>query len=167
MTKFEDLCNSYSLSRKKYFNYRNECVNFADKLVSGMFDYFKCPKEQIKYFSPKDQYMPDNHSYQSLRGVMTLEDDTFWHFGIGLTLYESPDIKPCETITIHILLKKICEHFTVKINTFDEKFVIHANKPADFEKFYEFIFNEIKEDYEKDFEVFFKEKDRVRKIGFK
>ncbi len=166
MTKFEELCSSYRLSRNKYFDYRNECVNFAEELVRRMINYFQCPKEQIKCFSPKDQVMPDNHSHQLLRGVMILEDDTFWHFGIGLTLYESPDIKPCETVTIHILLKKVPEPFIVKINTFKETFEIYRTNPADFEKFNEFIFNKIKEDYEKDFEIFFEE-DNVRKIGFK
>ncbi|MBZ0193307.1 MAG: hypothetical protein K8F34_16685, partial [Candidatus Kuenenia stuttgartiensis] len=128
MTKFEELCNSYRLSRKKYFDYKNECVNFAEKLVNGMIDHFECPKEQIKYFSPKDQVIPDNDSFQSLRGVMTLEDDTFWHFRIGLTLYESHEIiTPREIVTIHILLKKINERFIVKINTFEEKFEINGN----------------------------------------
>ena len=49
----------------------------------------------------------DSDSVYTLRGVLSLEDDTFWHFGLGLTLYESPDIKPYETAIIHILLKKI------------------------------------------------------------
>jgi hypothetical protein len=168
MTKFEELCNSYRLSRNKYFNYRNECVNFADELVYGMIGYFKCPKEQIKCFSPKGQDMPDNHSCQLLRGVMTLEDDTFWHFGIGLTLYESPEIIiPRETVTIHILLKKVCERFIVKINTFEEKFEIYRNKPADFKNFYKFIFNKIKEDHEKETAIFYEKTDSVKKIGFK
>lgn len=168
MTKFEELCNSYRLSRKKYFDYKNECVNFAEKLVNGMIAHFECPKEQIKYFSPKDQVIPDNYSFQSLRGLMTLEDDTFWHFQIGLTLYESPEIiTPREIVTIHILLKKVCESFIVKINTFEEKFEIYSNKPADFKNFYEFIFNKIKEDHEKDAAIFYEKTDSVRKIGFK
>lgn len=165
MTKFNELCNSYRLSREKYFNYRNECIDFADKLVGNMIGYFQWPKEQIKYVSPKGN---DSDSVYTLRGVLSLEDDTFWHFGLGLTLYESPDIKPYETAIIHILLKKDCEHFIVKIKNFKDEFEIFKDKPEDFENFFEFIFNKIKEDYEKDFEIFFEQEDTtIRKIGFK
>ena len=164
MSKFEDLCRAYATSRKNYFDYRDACLKFGTNLVNGMIDYFKCPREQVKFIPLKEDIKPN--TMYSLLGAMDLDDDTFWHFGLGLTLYEAPNVFPQETALLPLLVKKVDDSFIVKFGTHGEEFKIHKDKPDEQTAFYEFVFRQIKESYEKALQRFLEQKETSRKIGF-
>lgn len=167
MSKFEELCRAYAVARKNYFDYRDTCCKFAHTLVSGMIDYFKCPKEQIKFIPLKGEVEP-NSSY-TVMGAIHLDDDTFWHLGVMLTLYEAPNVFPHQPVLLQLLIKKVDDYFIVKLGTKRQEFTIHEDKPDEFNPFYEFIFVLIKENHEKGLQRFLgkeQKKEEPRKIGF-
>jgi len=164
MSKFEELCKSYATARENYFNYRNACWDFASHLVSGMIDYFQCPKEQVKFIPLKGDEKPG--SVYTLMGAMHLDDDTFWHLGVGLTLYIAPNVFPHETILLPLLIKKVTDYFIVKLDGHQKEFKIHIDKTDEFDTFYEFVFQQIQETYEKGLQRFLDQNEATRKIGF-
>ena len=164
MSKFEELCKAYATSRKNYFDYRETCSKFAHTLVRGMVDYFGCPKGQVK-FIPLNKEVESGSIY-TVMGAIHLDDDTFWHLGVRLTLYKAPNIFPHQPFLLRLLIKKVDDYFTVKLRTEGPEFKVHEDKPDEFNSFYEFIFDLIKEDLEKGLQRFLEQNETVRKIGF-
>ncbi len=164
MSKFKELCKAYETARINFFDYRRDCHTFASKLIDGLIDFLQCPKEQIKFIPLKKDYESD-FTY-TLMGAMHLNDDTFWHLGVGITLYKEPNIFPHETVLISFLIKEKSDSFTVKLGDSGKEFEILKDKPEDFNEIYEFIFNQIKETYEKGLKRFLEQKETSREIGF-
>jgi hypothetical protein len=164
MSKFEELCRAYAVSRKNYFDYRDACLNFAKDLVWGMVDYFKCPREQVKFIPLKEDIKPN--TIYGLLGAMHLDDDTFWHLGFGLTLYVSPNIFPQETALLRFLVKKVDDCFVVKLGIGGDEFRIHKDQLDELTTFYDYVFEQIEESYEKELQRFLEQEETSRKIGF-
>lgn len=80
MTKFEELCNVYWEARKRFFDYKRDCIAFANKLFDDLIQYLKCPKECVKFIPLKGEYDP-KMTYLAA-GAMRLEDDGFWQLVI-------------------------------------------------------------------------------------
>lgn len=164
MSKFKELCDAYTLSRKKYFDYWDACAIFATNLVNGVVDYFECPREQISFIPLKETPKP-NTTY-TLRGAMHLDEDTFWHLGVGLTLYTAPNIFPHERTILPFLIKKVDDNFIVKLGPEGKEFRDSTDKSDRFKEFFDFIFIKIKERYEKGLQKFLEQNETTRKIGF-
>lgn len=166
MSRFDELCKAYAKARKNYFNYRESCLTFAENLINGLIKYLECPPEQVRFF-PLDQQEPQpGHTY-TLMGSMTLLEDTFWHFGMGLTLYESKHIYPHETVFFQFMIKAgdTEDSFFVKLEEEGEMFRIAT--PDDAILLYKLIFNEIEESYKNSLQHFLENTgDTARKIGF-
>ncbi len=163
MSKFKELCGAYSGARKHYAEYRTCCGDFGNSLIKGMIEYFECPREHINFFplagdvDPKKKY--------SLVSAMLLDDDTYWHFGLGLTLCPAESESPDETVVLPFAMKKGHDLFIVRIGTLQE-FQIHENNQDEYQSFYNFVFQRIKEDYEKGLQRFLDKEVNSRKIGF-
>ena len=100
--------------------------------------------------------------------AMTLEEDAYWQVGFGITLYGKKNEFPQETLIIGLLLKtEGNKKFKVKLYGQDKLFEIDRNKEADFNGFYEFIFNEIQTNYQKGLQTFLGQDTTIRKIGYK
>ena len=167
MTKYEEILKSYKTAMKRYADYRKECWRFAHKLVNGLINYLKCPKELVM-FDPLNREIKEGQIF-TLEGAMHLEDDTFWHLGIGINLYREPNIIQ-ERVKLCIMIKGSNKHFIVKLEGINKEFEIDENKPEEFKTFYDFIFKQITEFYDKGL-IQFLEKDKdittLRNIGFK
>lgn len=151
MTKFEELCESFANARKRYFNYENECMDFGIKMVDGLKEYLQCPPEQVNYYPPDKESDP-NISY-NIHGATILGEDGFWHVGIGIGLYEAPNVRPQENVRSVLLIRKDNSHFVVKYGREStEKFKICEDDKEDLEKFYDHVFEEVKELYDKQLE---------------
>lgn len=151
MTRFEELCKSYANARKKYFNYEDECMRFGVDMVNGLVKYLECPPEQVNYYPPDKESDP-NISY-NIHGATILGEDGFWHVGIGIGLYEAPKLRPQENVRSTLLIKKVDDHFIVKYGKESpDEFKICEGKVEDLNEFYDYIFEEIKELYDKQLE---------------
>ena len=47
MSKYGELCEAYSVARKNYFDYWNECADFVTDLMNGLRTYFEMPPEKF------------------------------------------------------------------------------------------------------------------------
>ncbi|MFA6583629.1 MAG: hypothetical protein WCS77_04960 [Elusimicrobiaceae bacterium] len=164
MSKFNQLCKAYATARKSFFDYRDECFEFTSWLLEGLVSYLDCPVEQIGYFPLKGDFQP-GHTY-TLMGAMDLEDDTYWHFGMGITLYEQKKKFPHETVLFEFMIKKADGKFTVKMDAEGTEFHIAKDDPASAHKLYEKIYEEIRESYSSGLQHFLEEDETARKIGF-
>jgi hypothetical protein len=151
MTRFEELCQSFANARKRYFNYENECMDFGEKMVDGLVEYLECPPEQVNYYPPDKESDP-NVSY-NIHGASMLGEDGFWHVGIGIGIYEAPNVRPQENVRSTLLIKKENGCFTVKYGKeSSDEFRICEDDEEDLEKFYGHVFEEVKELYDKQLE---------------
>ena len=151
MTRFEELCESYTNARKKYFNYEDECMHFGTEMVDGLIKYLECPPEQVNYYPPDKESDP-NVSY-NIQGATILGDDGFWHVGIGIGLYEVQNVRPQENVRSTLLIKKDDSHFIVKYGKqSQDEFRIGEDSVEDLKKFYDHVFKEIKDLYDKQLE---------------
>jgi hypothetical protein len=151
MSRFEELCESYTSARKRYFNYENECMEFGIKMMNGLKEYLECPPEQVNYYPPDKESDP-NVSY-NIHGATKLGEDGFWHVGIGIGLYEVPNGRPQENVRSTLLIKKEDGRFVVKYGRESkDEFRICEDDEDDLKKFYDYIFDEIKELYDKQLE---------------
>lgn len=142
MSKFEELRQAYITARKNSSDYWKTCWGFASDLVNRMIDYFQWPREQVKVIPLKGDVNP-NLKY-TVQGSMHLGDDAFWHLGVNLFLYEAPNIHPYFDVLLPVMIKKVDDHFIVKLEGYEKEFKIHKDNPDGFNAFYEFIFEQIK-----------------------
>ena len=151
MTRFEELCESYANARKKFFNYEHECMDFGSKMVAGLAEYLECPPEQVNYYPPDKESDP-NVTY-NIQGATILGEDGYWHVGIGIGIYEAPNVRPQENVRSTLLIKKNNSHFIVKYGKLSkEEYRICEDKKEDFKEFYDHVFEEIRNLYDKQLE---------------
>lgn len=164
MSKFDQLCKAYSKARKNYFDYRTDCTSFTTWLMTGFLTYLNCPADQLRYFPMKGEIRP-GHSY-TLMGAMDLEEDTFWHFGVGLTLFEKKDVTPQETVVFEFMIKRNENSYTVKMDTGGHEYHIAKDDTTAAHRLYEAIFEEIRDSYTTGLQHFLEQDETARKIGF-
>ncbi len=151
MTRFERLCESFANARKRYFHYETECMEFGEKMVDGLVHYLECPPEQVNYYPP-DQKSDPNVRY-NIHGATILGDDGFWQIGIGIGLYEAPNVRPQENVRSTLLIKKDDSHFVVKYGREShEEYRIAKDDGEALDEFYDHVYHEIKELYDKELE---------------
>ena len=145
MSRFLELCRVIEEDRKRWIDYRRECLTFAKKLTSGMAEYLQCPESCMEYVPTVGERDPDKKYF--LAGAMRLDDDPFYHLGVLLRLdLHTP------SILIPFLIRKVKDVFEVRIETLDQEFRIHQDRPDELRSVHVFVFELVKETYEKGFQ---------------
>ena len=169
MTKFEELCKIYTNAGKDFNNYRWKCIDFAQKMGEGLAEYLECKNDDIQYYmvskvpQPNEARLPQE---AHPRDALFLEDDTFWHYGMGINLYME-DIKfPATTYILELAIKEDNKNFIIKFIKQQKEFNIDPSKPADFQPIYEFIFDEIKGRFDNELEKFLKNRSTEHYPGY-
>lgn len=165
MSKFEELCQSYAISQKKYREYEQDCMSFIQKFYNGFIAHAEIPREQI-YLVPLHEEPTPGSMYSPL-GAMNLEDDTYYHLGVVLTVYTAPKQFPQQSLQIHLQVKKTDGVFLVKITTDDEPVKIALENQQDYIGVYDKIISLIKDHFENGLQKFLEGiPDPIQKIGF-
>ncbi len=100
------------------------------------------------------------------RDALFLENDTFWHYGMGVNLYMA-DIKiPATTYIFDLAIKEENKNFIIKFIKQQKEFNINPLKPAEFQPIYEFIFDEVKSRFENELEQFLKQRSTEHYPGY-
>jgi len=165
MSKFGELCHAYKVSRDKYFSYRDESFEFARELIGLYTEYLAIPKEQFK-FIPLDEEPTPNSTY-SLFGAIHLNEDTYWHLGLQITIYTSPNIFPHQPIMIRFMFKKSQDNkYFVKISDSDPGHNIEQGNKPQFIAFFDFLQDQIRSHFEDGLQEFLEQSAPLRTIGF-
>ncbi len=163
MNKFQEMCNSFTKSCNNFFSYRDECMGFLTNLINGFIEYCEIPKEQIKCI-PLNQELKENWQYTVL-GSMHLDDDTYWHIGLILTLYRAPNTFPHQPVKMIFKVKKNQDCFLLRFGEVEDVFEIR-NPEGDLPKYYDFVVRSIKSHFEEGLQRFLENSATIKKIGF-
>jgi hypothetical protein len=143
MSKFEDICNAYTNSRKEFRDYEETCRNFARDLVYG-------PQDQEITYIPLGEEISPNDRFYALAGAMRMDNQAFWHFGVELTVEESGGSNPMPFL-MSFFIKKIEPHFIVKLGPAGREIKIHEARQNELNPFYDAVYKQIVEFFVKDY----------------
>jgi hypothetical protein len=169
MTRFEELCKIYTKAEKDFSNYRWKCIDFAVEMGDGVADYLECKKEDIQYYLVSNAGQPGEATQPKEahpRDALFLENDTFWHYGMGINLYIEGIKNPAMSYIFDLAIKGKKNNFVVDFPKQQKKFDIDPNKPEDFQPVHEFIFDEIKNRFDNELEKFLKHKSTEHYPGY-
>lgn len=173
MTKFEELCSIYTEAEQDFSNYRWKCIDLAVELGNKLADYMECGKEEIQYYltsnltQPQGANLPNQPKEAHPRDALILENDTYWHYGMGVNLYQGTNKNPAMTYILDVALKGQKDNFIINFPKQQKQFNINPNKQKDFQNISEFIYNEIKGRFENELEKFLKHQSTEHYPGYR
>lgn len=148
MSKFEEVCDVYSKSRRAFFAYEKACQEFARDLIYGMIEYFEWPQDQEINYIPLGEDLDPNNKFYALAGAMRMNEESFWHFGVELTAYESGFSNPVSFV-MSFFIKKVGNFFIVKLGPQGREIKIPEEQRNALEPFYDAVFLQIVEFFKK------------------
>lgn len=148
MSKFEEISQTYRQSRRAFLDYEKECQNFARDLVFGMVDYFEWPTDQEINYIPLGEELDPNNKFYALAGAMRMDAESFWHFGVELTIYEPGGSYPTPFI-LSFFIKKVGSNFIVKLGPKGRQIKIPEEQQNSLAPFYNAVFVQIVEFFKK------------------
>ena len=91
--------------KRQYDEYRKECMLVVGAMVAGLREYLEAPDGYVSLYCKHGSWA--GRKVDSPLAAMHLADDTFWHFGISMDLFEESGQLPFHTIGFDIKLKKV------------------------------------------------------------
>lgn len=165
MTKFDELCAAYKTSRETYFAYRNDGFKFAMELMSRYKEFLGVQSEYFR-FVPADETPKPDTTY-TIPGAIHLNDDTYWHLGLLLTLFTAPSEYPQQPVLIVFRFKQISgKKYQLKISEEDTGHEITCGDESQFNMFFEFLQAQIVVHFENGLQEFLEQSAPLRTIGF-
>lgn len=166
MTKFSDLCTAFTTARIGFKKYENDCQEFAVDIWNKMLEHFEIPPSQISLYK-FDEYGEFERIDPPLICAMRLRSDSYFEFGIGITLYESPNTYPHETVIlpIHVSIDTDGNN-KAKLGEEGKIHVIDRANNQHFKDFLDNIFESVNASYSQGL-TDMRDKNTFRKIGFK
>jgi hypothetical protein len=148
MSKFEEICQVYQNSRRRFLDYEETCRKFARELIDDMIDYFEWPREQeITFIQLGEEINPSDRFY-ALAGAMRMDDESFWHFGVELTVEELSGAHQ-QPFLMSFFIKKVGPHFVVKLGPTGTEIKIHQDRRGELGPFFDAVFVHIAEFFTK------------------
>ena len=166
MSRFTELCEAFQRAQSEFTNFQNDCQNLAEEMIQKFLEYFEIPDSQFSLFSinENNDFLPAEGGVES---ALTLRDDSFWEFGIGLTVCCAPEKLPKELILIHIMIRKDLNgnYFLRYANEEQERKIDKNPECFDFVPFFDFLHKTIITTYDEKL-TYFIGQDTRRKIGY-
>lgn len=141
-SKYDELCQTYRNSRKAFLNYQDECQTFARDVVDGMIDYFEWPTSQEITYIPLGEDIDPTNRFYAISAAMQMDDESFWHFGLELTLEEPSGAFPVPFL-MSFFIKKVGNTFIVKLGPKGKEFNIPEERRGELAPFYDIVFKHI------------------------
>lgn len=141
-SKYDELCQTYRNSRKDFLAYQDDCQTFARDIVDGMIDYFEWPTSQEITYIPLGEDIDPNNRFYAISAAMQMDDDSFWHFGLELTVEEPSGAYPLPFL-LSFFIKKIGNVFIVKLGPAGKEFNIPEDRRGELAPFYDIVFKHI------------------------
>lgn len=165
LTKFHELCNAYGLAQDNFEAYRVDCHLIAIEIVKELKAYYQVPDSQFSLYK-----INSNNEFvlvkPELIQAITLREDHFWHFGIGLTVCKAPEALPEELILIHLLFRKDAHgKYFIRHAYNNVEFEIVKNNSESYVPFLDALFKTTIASYNNQLQQFIGEKTE-RKLGY-
>ena len=151
MSKFKQICQTYTNVRRQFLDYEETCRNFARDLVYGMIDYFEWPQDQEITYIPLGEEISPNDRFYALAGAMRMDDQAFWHFGVELAVHDSGGSNPLPFL-MSFFIKKVGPHFVVKLGPTGREIKIHEDRQRELQPFYDAVFAQIVDFFMKNYQ---------------
>lgn len=164
-TKFHELCNAYDKAQDNFDTYQKDCHIISMEIVQEIKVYYQVPESQFSlYRISKERGFELVPS--ALIHALTLEEDHYWHFGIGLTVCRAPETLPEELILVHIMFRKNSKgEYFVKFAFGKKEFKVVKGDSASYIPFFDEVFDTIISSYDDQMQQFIGEK-TTRKLGY-
>jgi len=164
-TKFHELCNAYDKAQNNYDTYQKDCHIISMEIVREIKVYYQVPESQFSlYRISKERGFELVPS--ALIHALTLEEDHYWHFGIGITVCKALETLPEELILLHIMFRKNSKsEYYVKFAFGEKEFKIVKGDSASYIPFFDEVFDNIISSYKQHMQQFIGEK-TIRKLGY-
>lgn len=164
-SKFEDLCMTFNGANQEFSKLRHDCLGFANEIWNNIIQYYEVPDSQISLYR-----ISDDEEFELVRpsiiNALNLREDSYWEFGIGLSLCSTPGSLPEDLILIQFLIRRDRENkYFIKTNVLKTERQIERNKYFDFTTYFDELYKAIKDKYDEEFTHFF-EKTTIRKLGY-
>ncbi len=164
-TKFHELCGAYDAAQKNFNTYQTNCHALSMELVRELKAYYQVPESQFSLYRVNEEggfeLVP-----AALIHALSLSEDHYWSFGLGLTVCRAPETLPEELILVHIMFRKNSKgEFWVKSAYADQEFKITKGDSESYTPFFDFVFEIIISSYKEQLQQFVGEK-TTRKVGY-
>lgn len=165
MSKFQEICAAYKISRDNYHAYRDRSMDFAVRLGQGYIRYLGISSENYKWV-PATDTSTEKEGF-TIPGSMHLNDDTYWHLGLKIKIFTAPNVFPQQELLIIFKFKEKKEKvFEVMIDNIDKKYEIETCSDASFTVFFNHLQKVILAMYQDGLDNFLASQQEDRKIGF-
>ena len=146
-TRYQDLCQALDGARRRYHDYRSDCVFFASTFARGLIEYLGGPPDLVT-FEPVGGARAGESPQPA--DAMHLDEDTYWHFGLQLRFATG---KAEDVLPLRIRFKKIEKRYVV--NLFGhEDFELADVTPAALQPIYDELVNSVRRHYEDGLRLF-------------
>jgi hypothetical protein len=141
-TKYDELCETYRNARKIFLSYQKDCQVFAREVVDGMIEYFEWPTTQEITYIPLGEDIDPNNRFYAISAVMQMDDESYWHFGLELTIEEPSGAYPLPFL-MSFFIKKTGNVFVVKLGPNGKDFQIPEERRGQLAPFYDIVYKHI------------------------
>jgi hypothetical protein len=171
MSKFEELCNTYSKSHEEIAHYLESCAQFFQYLITGMESYLQCPDKRVQFRNKAGEE-------RTLREAMYLRDG-LWRLDTEIVMCRegahrrrlvtfSGQYYPSQTVLLPLTMKRVtAEVFVTGICGYERQFTLDMSNKDSFYKFYEFIYDTIQAHYRDILQAILKLGEAPNKVGIK
>lgn len=165
MSKFEEICAAYKVSKENFNSYRKESMDFAGILGRKYIQYLGVDADHFRWVPEAKQDSTGNNF--TIPGAMHLDDDTYWHLGLKLRVYSARNVMPQQDVFIVFMFKKVADgEFAIKVRADDKPHTIETDKDASYTVFFNHLQKLILEIYKDDLTNFLQSEQQSRRIGF-
>ncbi|HIE4801236.1 TPA: hypothetical protein ACXNDR_003952 [Serratia marcescens] len=165
MSKFEEICSAYKVSKENFNSYRRESMSFAVSLGQKYVQYLGVDADHF-WWVPEAEQDKANTNF-TIPGAMHLDDDTYWHLGLKLRIYSARNVMPQQDVFIVFMFKKVADcEFAIKVRADDTPHIIETDKDPSYEVFFNHLQELILDIYKNDLDDFLQSEKPSRRIGF-
>lgn len=165
MINFTDLCNAFSQALDKFNVYLENCEKLAVDIWNEMLEYHQIPVTQIGLYTFNDSGVSEKVN-GPMSISMKLQEDSFFEFGIGHTLYAKENEMPCETIVIPVRVSQDGDgKYKAKMGEEGKIFSIDRAVKTDLQNFTDNMLTSVMDQYKNGLSKMINQ-NTIRKVGF-
>jgi len=92
MSKFTDLCKSWTELRRSELGHQENCLQIAVTVIRGLTKSFEMDREYLKFLGATGPGADQPTDF--VAGAMYQDEENDWCFNLQLTLFEAPNQSP-------------------------------------------------------------------------